>query len=322
MHLLGRLTWCLWRSFLISNKCSLLNILLPECIHSLDAHSIFVRFSNGVFFIKEFSKLAEGWVGSSGPAFDKNGIFYFTESSRKIDGNYRGRVLKINKSSGIVRILMPYLNLPSGHCTYNVRTSYVHCTNCTYNVHTLYVHCPLGNGKNNRLVFRCYHYLHIMDAFLFCLVPSMLFPWAAIPLPIQPPPPHLPPPPPKPSIPLTLPNILFLSTLYVEHLSTTCCSFSLSPPYIFGMFYPLSNHTSNFFSSLLLYFPNVLLFFIPSGHFCLSHSATAAFTSVSHVIWPIRNLAPSSSVKNSQWTDFHGPYSQINFRNRNVFSCV
>ena len=26
---------------------------------------------------------------------------------------------------------------PSGHCTYNVRTLYVHCTNCTYNVRTV-----------------------------------------------------------------------------------------------------------------------------------------------------------------------------------------
>ena len=36
--------------------------------------------------------------------------------------------------------------LPSGHCTYNVRTLYVHCTNCSYNVRTLYVQCPLGGN--------------------------------------------------------------------------------------------------------------------------------------------------------------------------------
>ena len=37
---------------------------------------------------------------------------------------------------------------PSGHCTYNVRTLYVHCTNGTYNVRTLYVQCPLGSLTN------------------------------------------------------------------------------------------------------------------------------------------------------------------------------
>ena len=36
---------------------------------------------------------------------------------------------------------------PSGHCTYNVRTLYVHCTNRTYNVRTLYVQCPLGSDQ-------------------------------------------------------------------------------------------------------------------------------------------------------------------------------
>ena len=36
-------------------------------------------------------------------------------------------------------------SIPSGHCTYNVRTLYVQLVQCTYIVRTLYVQCPLGH---------------------------------------------------------------------------------------------------------------------------------------------------------------------------------
>ena len=83
---------------------------------------------------------------------------------------------------------------------------------------------------------------------------------------------------------LTFPNILFLSTLYVTHFSTICCSLCISPQYIFShvllcalspalflnpsdparllknVLSSLSNHNSNLFSYFLLYFSSVLLF--------------------------------------------------------------
>ena len=46
---------------------------------------------------------------------------------------------------------------PSGHCTYNVRTLCVHCTNRTYNVRTLYVQCPLGSYGLTTLIESIIH---------------------------------------------------------------------------------------------------------------------------------------------------------------------
>ena len=40
-------------------------------------------------------------------------------------------------------------------------------------------------------------------------------------------------------------------------------------------------------------------------------------------IAPFPPIMYKGALKNSQWTDVYGPYSQLNsFRNRNVFSCV
>ena len=52
-----------------------------------------------------------------------------------------GKEHRISQFADDTTLFMKY---PSGHCTYNVRTLYVHCTNRTYNVRTLYVQCPLG----------------------------------------------------------------------------------------------------------------------------------------------------------------------------------